>query len=202
MKYPSAYLVCLVFLTIFSIQVSGQNWDFVKEKDGIRIYTRNEPNSPFKSFRGIMDVNTTMDKVSQFIGNPKNMAWWDSDLREIKVLDYENEKFIRYYLIYDVIWPFTDRDLCVEARISSEPSSGTRIVFARPIANVVPENPDLIRIKNYWQKWTVQPVGRGVLRFFLEGYVDPGGSVPSWLYNMVITETPIKVMSALRKRLN
>jgi hypothetical protein len=28
--------------------------------------------------------------------------------------------------------------------------------------------------------------------------VDPGGSIPDWLYNMVITDTPIKVIKNVK----
>jgi hypothetical protein len=39
----------------------------------------------------------------------------------------------------------------------------------------------------------------GVIRLTLEGFVDPAGNVPSWLYNMVIVETPLKVMRRVKK---
>ncbi len=34
----------------------------------------------------------------------------------------------------------------------------------------------------------------------LEGFTDPGGIVPAWLLNMVIVETPLKVMEGIKKR--
>jgi hypothetical protein len=69
-----------------------------------------------------------------------------------------------------------------------------RTVRATPLEGVVPEKPDLVRIKNYWQQWTMVPIGKGMLHLTLEGSVDPGGNIPSWLINMVITETPLKIM--------
>jgi hypothetical protein len=39
----------------------------------------------------------------------------------------------------------------------------------------------------------------GVIRLILEGFVDPAGNVPTWLYNMVITETPLKIMRRVKK---
>jgi len=65
---------------------------------------------------------------------------------------------------------------------------------------VIPENKDMVRIKQYWQKWTVQPVKNGYVRVIMEGFVDPLGNVPDWLYNMTVTETPINVLNALRER--
>jgi hypothetical protein len=65
---------------------------------------------------------------------------------------------------------------------------------------VIPEKPDLVRIKNYWQRWTIEPRENGMIHIVLEGFVDPGGNVPSWLYNMVITDTPLKVMRGVKER--
>jgi len=192
-------LILLFFLLIITIDISAQKWDFVKEQEGIKLFTRKDENSSLKSFKGEMDVTTTMDKVCELLGNVKNHNWWDENLREIKVLTYEKDKYFQYYLIYHVPWPFTDRDLCVEANVSTDPSTHRRTITATPLSNVIPEKPGLIRIKKYWQKWTIQPMGNGVIRLTLEGFVDPAGNVPSWLYNMVIVETPLKVMRRVKK---
>jgi hypothetical protein len=66
---------------------------------------------------------------------------------------------------------------------------------------VIPEKPGMVRIKNYWQSWTIEPAGSGVLHFTLEGSVDPGGSIPSWIVNMVIADTPLSIMRQVQEQL-
>jgi hypothetical protein len=192
-------VIFLLFISSITVDLSAQSWTFVKSEEGINLFTRKEEGSSLKSFKGIMDVNSTMDKVCNLIGNVKNHDWWDENLREIKVLSYEKDKYFQYYLVYHVPWPFTDRDLCVEANVNTDPITGRRTITATPLTNVIPEKPDLIRIKKYWQKWTIQPMENGVIRLTLEGFVDPAGNIPSWLYNMVIIETPLKVMRRVKK---
>lgn len=195
-----AVSIFLCFLLAVPGRIFAQEWTFVKERDGIKIYTRKEANSALKSFRGVTDLHTDMEKVCSLLGNAKNFDWWDKDITDIKVLNYELGKYIQYYLVYDVPWPLSDRDLVVDARITVDPVTGAETIMAKPLPNVVPEKPDLVRIKKYWQKWTVQTVSPGLVHITLEGFVDPGGSVPAWLYNMVITETPLKVIREVRKR--
>jgi len=192
-------VIFLLILFGLNVELTAQSWTFVKEQDGIKLFTRKEDGSSMKSFKGIMDVHSTMDKVCNLVGNVKNHDWWDENLREIKVLTYEKDKYFQYYLIYHVPWPFTDRDLCVEANVTNDPLTGKRTITATPLSNVVPEKSDLIRIKKYWQRWTIQPMENGIIRLTLEGFVDPAGNVPSWLYNMVIVETPLKVMRRVKK---
>jgi hypothetical protein len=95
----------------------------------------------------------------------------------------------------------TDRDLCVEAKITNDPVTGVRTVSALPLPDLIPFNKDRIRIHNYWQKWTITPMANGYMKLVIEGFVDPAGNVPSWLYNMVITDTPLKVMREVKQRI-
>ena len=178
----------------------GQTWDFVKEKDGVRIYTRKEANTSLKSFRGETVIHAPVEKFYPILGDSLSFDWWAKDIHDIKVLFFESGKEIRYYLVYDVPWPLADRDLCVRSKVTTNPATGERTLYATPLLNVVPEKPENVRIKNYWQKWYIKPLEKGNVQIILEGSVDPGGIVPNWLLNMVITETPLKVIRNLRER--
>jgi len=187
------------FFLLNSPALKAQEWKFIKENEGIKIYTRNEEDIPVKSFKGVADFKTTMDKMKTVIGRIESFDWWDENIKEIKVLAYEEEKFIRYYLVYDVPWPLNDRDICVETLITTDPLTGIRMVKATPLEGGIPEKPDLVRIKYYWQQWTMKPLDNGLVHVELEGSVDPAGSIPTWIVNMVITNTPLNVMTKARK---
>jgi hypothetical protein len=195
--YLRIFLILFWMIPAFAFP---QQWDFVKEKDGIKIYTRKENNSDIKSFKGVADVHCPVEKINNMIGNPTNTDWWSKNVKEVKVLSYEREKFNRMYIVYDLPWPLTDRDLCVEATIKTDPVTKIRTVTSVPIANVVPEKKDLVRIKKYWQQWTIQPAGPNTTHLIIEGTVDPAGSIPAWLYNMVITETPLKIIDGIKEK--
>jgi hypothetical protein len=194
------FVITIGFMLLLSASAVAQTWNFAKEKDGIKIYTRKEPGNAIKSFKGVADIHASRQSVFNLIGNVKNLDWWDKNLKEIKVIFYEKEKRSQYYLVYDAPWPVTDRDLCVDATIFTDPVTGIRTVTAKPLLNVVPENPAYIRIKVYSQKWTITPVGDSLVHVVLEGSVDPGGAVPDWIYNMVIADTPLKIMRGIKAR--
>lgn len=193
-----------IFLLLFGVllinQLVAQPWEFIKERDGIKIYTQKEPGSPLKAFKGVMEVYSTMEMIGTIIGNVKNFDWWDDDIRELKVIFHEENVHTQYYLIYDVPWPLQDRDLCADAWVTIDSVTGKKVIYAVPLPDVIPEEPDIVRIKNYWQRWTIEPISGGMKRLTLEGLVDPGGIVPAWLYNMVITDTPLNLMREVKKR--
>lgn len=197
-KSIKIFLFIFISLLFFKSHLVAQQWEFRKEKDSIKIYTRTEENNPVKSYRGEMDLHTTMAKISTILGSINSFDWWDENIHDIKVLAYEKEKLIRYYLVYDLPWPIADRDLCVEARITYDSLTHKRTVHAVPLEDVIPEKSGIVRIKNYWQDWTMQPTKPGIIHVTLEGSVDPGGYIPAWLVNMVITDTPLNIMRKVR----
>jgi hypothetical protein len=193
-------VVLLLHLAV-TIDLNAQSWNFVKEKNGVKVYTRNAENSSFKCFKGETVFHSTMAQLSYYIGNVKNLGWWEKNVKELNVIQSEPGKHVIYYLVYHVPWPFNDRDLCVEVNIRYDTLKGEKTVYAKPLAGVVPERKGIVRIKNYWQKWTLQVMTNDqTVLGRLEGFVDPAGDIPSWLYNMVITETPLNVMGLVKSK--
>lgn len=197
-------LVLFSLLSVLSLsQVENalaQPWEFVKEQDGIKIYTRKDLHSDLKSYRGETSFRAPMEKVCMLLGTSNNFDWWDKGFSTIKILNYQDQKFIQYYFVYDMPWPVADRDLTVESVIKMDTATGKYTVSSHPVPNAIPQNPDLVRITKYWQIWTVQPLDKRLMHITLEGAIDPGGNIPSWLYNMLVTEMPLKTLRSLRDR--
>ena len=201
MFFTSKHFFILSFLLLLvSNRLFSQQWTFAKAKDGIKVYTRVENNSSWKSFRGEVTFSAPIEKVCAMLGNDKNIDWWDKAITDVKVLGYEENKFVQYYMIYNVPWPFTNRDIVTETKITDDKATGVWLFTASPLDGKVPENPNLVRIKHYKQTWTVEPMDNGNVHVIIEGEADPGGNIPSWLYNMIIIETPLKMLNSLREK--
>ena len=186
---------------LLPLSLSAQSWDFVKEKEGIKIYTRTEDGKSLKSYKGVTDIKAPAEKVFDLIENVNNTDWWDKNFREIKVLLYEKYKRAQYYLVYDLPWPVNDRDLCVDVTVTRDSGTGGGRITSFPLKGVVPEQADLIRIKEHLQTWTVEPAGKNMSHVVLEGYLDPAGTIPDWVSNMLIVDSPVQVMTSIRQRL-
>jgi hypothetical protein len=189
----------LIFLPLNHI--IAQNWDFEKEKDNIKIYTRTENGKSLKSFKGVTDINAPIDKVFSLMEDVNNTSWWDKNISRNKVLVYEKGIRARYYLVYKSPWPIPDRDLCVDVKITTDSVTGERHMEAVSINGIIPEKDNTIRIKEYRQSWTIIPAGKNLTHIILEGYVDPAGIIPNWIYNMLIVDTPLRVINGLKAAL-
>ncbi|MCX6241077.1 MAG: hypothetical protein NTX43_04640 [Bacteroidetes bacterium] len=200
MRSLIAFLIIHSCLLPFSHPISAQSWNYIKEKNGIKIYTYTPDYSSFKCFKGVTVFHATMKEIGLYIGNVRNFSWWDDNIRELRVLDAKSDDHVEYYFVYHVSWPLSDRDFYVDVFISTDSISGEKIVYAKPLKDTLPERDGIVRIKKYWQKWTLKPIDSNSVHAELEGFVDPGGSVPSWLYNLVIVETPLKVMGGIKHK--
>jgi hypothetical protein len=197
-NFFSHRLFLLIFLlsTFYSY---SQDWVFSKEKDGIKIYSRSEPGTNVKAFKGELDVKAPADSVCAFVENVGNFAKCDDDMEEIKILHDDPGKKYSFYVVYDVPWPFKDRDLCVEGTISTDPKTGTKFIKAVACPTAVPENEDYVRMTKYWQYWTIEPKDVGIVHVTMEGYADPAGDIPGWVANLAVTDTPMNILTTLRE---
>ena len=202
MKHSPDWRILLISLILLSeFSVCGQAWNFRKEKDGIKIYTREEAGKTLKSYRGIADINAPADKVFAMMEDINHTEWWDKNITQIKILLYEKNKRAQYYLVYDLPWPVIDRDICVDVTIQTNPVTGERKITAIPVDGIIPEKKDKVRIKDYLQSWSIMPEGENKTHVVLEGFVDPAGSIPEWISNMLIVESPVKSISGVKEKL-
>lgn len=194
---------CLIFFftLMISYTVAAQSWDFIKETEDIKIYTRIEAGMSLKSYRGVTDINAPAEKIFALMEDINNTDWWDKKLNHIKVLLYEKGKRAQYHMMYDLPWPVHDRDLCVDVSITFDQLTGERRINAVSLNGVIPENNGMVRIKDYRQTWTIVPASNEMSHIVLEGFVDPAGTIPDWISNMLIIESPIKAISGLREAL-
>jgi len=198
MKRNGLHVVLILFLLpLFSSSLFGQTWEFVKEKDGVKIYSRQEPGRNLKSFKGVTEIKESAEKVFARIEDVNHTEWWDKNLSQIKVLLYEKNKRAQYHIVYATPWPIKSRDLYADVTVNINQVTGERKISAVPLIGAPPQSKEFIRIKDYRQEWTVIPVNNYLTHVELEFYVDPDDKLPEWLLNMVFIESPVNTIKGL-----
>jgi ribosome-associated toxin RatA of RatAB toxin-antitoxin module len=194
------YLPALILLThLFSVSLSAQSWDLVKEQDGIKVYTRCEAGKTLKSYKGATVIKAPAEKVFSLIEDIRHTEWWGPGFSQIKVLSYEKNKRAQCYLVYDSPWPVSKRDLFVDVTVNIDPARSIYTVRSVPFTSAVPQPRDMVRIRNYSQTWTISPAGVNQANVVLEGYVDPAGNIPVLISNVLATQAPLNTILGIRK---
>lgn len=200
---PGFKVICVFMpLILLSwINTRAQGWELAMEHDGIKVYTRPEPGSSFKAFKGEVLLDASVEDICELLEDVEKFDEWDEDVAEIRVLSQEKAKFVNYYVKYDTPWPAQDRDLCVSAWFSKESGSGKILLESSSRPELVAIDEDYIRIIEYHQKWIIEPVSNGNVHLTVEGFADPAGSIPAWIANMAITKTPKNMLISIREYL-
>ena len=201
MKKISLTCIILIIAALKVNPVAAQPWNFAKEEAGIRIYTRKEIGHSIKSYKGEATIRASAVKVIAMLEDIHHTDWWDKSVRIERIISYEKNRSARYYLVYELPWPVTDRDLAVEVRVEQDLRNRTTRIIAGPLTGLVPERDDRVRIKAYAQSWTVKESGPEQCHVVLEGFADPSGSVPDWIINSIIVDTPLKLIREVRSRM-
>src|SRR5664279_3853992 len=92
------YILTFLLTLTLSSSIKAQSWDFIKEKDGIKIYTRVEAGRVLKSYKAVTDINVQAEKIYTLMEDINNTDWWDKKLIHIKVLLHEKNKRTQYYM--------------------------------------------------------------------------------------------------------
>ena len=198
MKRDWHSVLSLLFSLMFTCSLYSQNWEFVKEKEGIKLYSKQETGKNNKIFKGVTEIRESAEKVFAVLDDVNITVWWDNNISQVKVIEYEKNKKAKYYLVYDMPWPFKDRDLTVDVTSTINKTSGEFKLVAVPTKGTFSESKDLIRIKDYHQGWTVRP-NKNYSQIELEFYIDPDENLPNWLLNMVLIESPINTIKSLKR---
>ena len=195
------FLTLTVILTA-SISLSAQSeWELKKDKDGIKVFTRDVVESSFNEFKGETVIkNVSITDVLDIIFDVKNYDKLFPDLSDPKVIKQMGKYHNIHYSVLHTPWPVSDRDNVneIDATVSDGGKSAHVTVNVRK--GYVEENKDLVRITEGKGFWDLKQTDDGV-KVVYQYHGNPGGSIPAWLANSFVVSHPFETLENLHKRL-
>jgi hypothetical protein len=173
-----------------------------KEKGGIEIYTRKTDVSKFIEFRGITFIDS---KVSSFVGamrDAENMTNWVYSIVEARFLKMPDDTTLIYYAESKLPWPFDNRDAVYLDIFQWDASKRTLYVRIESLPEYLEENRGIVRIPYAKGYWKVEETGNNKLKITFQMIGDPGGSIPAWLVNAFVVDSPFETLKGLKEVIN
>jgi hypothetical protein len=177
----------------------SEEWRLRRSEDGIRIYVRDVEGSAFHAYRGEMTIDARLQTLAAVLDDVERSDEWLHYTEEGVLVERIDRETAVVSLLTDLPWPASDRDSVTLNRLSQDPETLTvRYSFeSRPDA--LPEREDYIRIQDIRGYWELAPREDGNVDIVFATSSDPGGTVPAWLINLVITEQPFNSLQNLRE---
>ncbi|EKF73570.1 hypothetical protein A11A3_13113 [Alcanivorax hongdengensis A-11-3] len=177
-------------------------WTKVTDRDGIEVY-RADNHSRIETFRGkariaIKDFNA----VGALLDDYEAMAdvlHMVSAIHNVK----RESPFVRdVYITTQLPWPVNDRDAPLRVTFYQEPDTMALVMPFHINQDAMPEQEGYIRMPQMQGFFRFEPVMPGQMDVTLQVVLDPGGSLPAWLANIILSDIPYYSLKRLRRAVN
>ncbi|MFT4765216.1 MAG: hypothetical protein ACI9OH_002325 [Oleispira sp.] len=191
--------IVLLLSSLFSFSAYSETtaWELEKEEKDInlKIFTREIAGSNLKEFKGEMLVKTEMTTIAALLLDGQAAPQWMHQCEKFEVVEQIDELTAIVYFINGAPWPASDRDAVVMTAMSQDPESLVLKAELNVINDRLPEDDDYVRIPHMKGFWLFEPKDEGQILVTYQVHANPGGSLPNWLANSVVVDTPYYTMS-------
>lgn len=188
---------------------SAPKWEMFDEEDGIRMFRRDVPGSSIVALRGEGFVAAPITRVASVLIDRKRSVEWIDRLVKTKVLRQLSETESINWNHIKTPTPLKDRDFVFKSVLSTNPAQKQVLFSYYSVTDkLAPATDDYVRGSFKTGKFELTMATRtnkdgtktkGTI-VVAEVVVDPAGSVPTFIVNMVQKSWPHKTLTSLRKQ--
>jgi hypothetical protein len=189
------------FITFFSITTAftQNNWELEKEKDGIKIWTRKRDNSKLKEYKGVMVIQTSVDKLLAVFKNIKNHEKFFYKCKQGSVSLVKKSSDNEFYTYMVLQAPIVkNRDAVTHFLFNSPNADGSVVLSLEAKPNLVPYKPDCVRVPEMKGYWKFTPKSDSTVEVIHQAYSSPGSGVPESLANLASVDAPYSMLVSLK----
>lgn len=204
MKYLVTF--CLSLSLALSTMAEQKNesagWNLAKEDNdlGIKVFTRKIAGSDLKEFRGEMTISSTLTAPVALIEDVDSADEWMHNCGGVDAIEYHRDRGEAVtYVITEAPWPVSDRDTVVHSQTNQDEASKVVTVSLIAQNDVMPVSDDYVRITKMNGFWSFTPAENGQIDVVYQVHAEPGGSIPSWLSNSIVVDTPYYTLKNMQK---
>jgi hypothetical protein len=167
-----------------------------EDKD-IKVFTRAVGDSPLREFKGVTNIKSDVNAFVALLKDDTAATNWMHDVVEFKLVDSPSDVESLVYTVNHTPWPVTNRDAYVRSIMTADTNGGVvSTITAEP--DFAEMNEDYIRMPEIVGLWSFTPKAEGVVEVVYQVHANPGGSLPDWLVNAIVVETPMETLSNLQ----
>jgi hypothetical protein len=201
MKLYRALYVCLGLVLMGGSLAAQNNWILKRDKEGIKISTRQSARSRFNDIKVEMDLPGNIGQLAAILIDVDRYNQWSYSTKKSVLIKKVTANKLIYYSEISAPWPATNRDLYAVMEINTDSVSHLLQVISVGDKNYQPPKSDLVRIPYSKGVWNITTVSNKVIHLNYVLEVDPGGSVPAWILNLFSTRAPLETFKNLKNKM-
>jgi hypothetical protein len=168
------------------------------DKD-IKVFTREVEGSELKEFKGITHIKASVNAFVALLKDDQEATNWMHNVIVFDVKERISDEEIIVYTVNEAPWPVTDRDAYIRSIMTADANGAvTSVIKAEPDYGELDE--EYVRMPSVDGAWTFTPQADGMVEVVYQVHANPGGSLPDWLVNAIVVETPMETLSNLHEK--
>lgn len=177
-----------------------ENWELKRDRDGIQVYTRQVEGSKYDAVKTVtvMD-NVKLASLVALISDAEACADWADRCAEAYVSEKISDAEFYTYTHNDMPFPVKDRDVVAHVKWSQDADSLEVLMDSVAVLGRIEEIRGRLRLTEASAHWRFKPLADGSVEISNDAHINPGSSLPGWVTNMLLVDTPFVTMEAFIK---
>lgn len=175
----------------------SREWQLIKNDSNrhIKTYARQEDDKAYRSFKVEMMVeNISLQALIRLMMDYNNYKAWFWEVNEAKLLKVVSPTEYYVYMVHRAPFGLPNRDVILRATVTPQTRSQRYIdLQIRAVPQYLPERPPYVRLHAEEISLRVTPLAAQRIQIVAQGYVEPGGDMPSWTANFVQRSAPYSI---------
>jgi hypothetical protein len=193
----------VLFLASGSVVATVETpWVEVGRSDGVVVLRQEIPGDPVFAYRGQGILDAPFGKLISVALDVKRQPEWVNRLEAARILREITPLHRIVYLKVDSPWPVSDRDFVIESKYTLDRDKHQFLLEAHSVEDPsMPPQDCCVRgiVHRNRSEFTASPDGLQT-KVDAEAHVDPKGSLPAWVINLVQKTFPHKSIRGLLKQ--
>ena len=200
-KVVKIFFPLLSFLLSFadSCGVKANQWEKVKEKDGIEVFQKKV--GDHLAFRGVGILNGTPKEFLRVLHDPSTWPHWVENLKAGKLIQEKSESHFIFHQVIGTPFPMKDREAVFQSILSRKNSSTTLVEMKSVNHPAVKRSEECIRVEIIYSRYQIEELGKGKVRVSFENLSHSGGTVPKFLSNWAAQSYPVSLLRGIEREL-
>jgi len=197
-------IIILIILPVISCNcqtIDEEDWKLAKDKQDVQIYTHQMVNSKLNEFKGTVSIKTYVKNVISTLLDVENFRKWMVNVKSSSLLKKISEDEMYIYSEAKLPWPFNNRDIVNHINVYWSDGGDTATLVIDGVPDYIPEKKGIVRMPRSNGVWNVYQVDKQIVKIEYTYGGDPGGSIPDWIINLFIVDSPHKTLINMREYL-
>jgi hypothetical protein len=180
----------------------GSDWAVLKndQRHEIKTFTKQEDGKRYRSFKAEVVLDGKMEDYLRVLLDFDHYDRWSWQVMHSELIQQLSPTEYIFYVTHRAPYGVPDRDVVLQ--MSFEPATANRPYFTirtKAVPERLPEKPPFVRMAAEDMSVRVTAINANKYQITVEGYVDPGGRMPTWAINFVQRNAPYVTLLGVRR---